>query len=361
MNAVQEANLRKAPEGMRWTRERTPTKRAVIWPGYMCNLRCVFCYNEGMDKDWRPFGGKGGVKDEIEKKRFRYHNRYIDFMGGEPTLHPEIIDIVRHCRSISIGPTLITHALALSNRRYLEKLKEAGVEDFLVSVHGIQETADRIFNVGKKGLFDRQLRAIDNIKESGIRFRVNTTLIQWNKEELEEIAGLAVEKGALVLNFIMFNPHFAWAKRREIEFQARYSEIAPFLRKAIDICECNGVEANVRYFPFCQLKGYEKNIYNCTQLPYDHHEWDYNSWHDLGAEHLGKDWYYVEGKRQAERNGSVKGEKCVSCAFRNICDGFHGQYVYRYSFDEADPYTGTDEIHDPVAFIKDQWKIEETD
>jgi MoaA/NifB/PqqE/SkfB family radical SAM enzyme len=361
MNALQDTNLRRAPEGMRWTRERTLTKRTVIWPGYMCDLRCVFCYNDGMDKDWRPFSGKGGLKEEVEKKRLRYHNRYIDFMGGEPTLHPEIVDILRYCRSISIKPTLITHALALSNQRYLARLRMAGVEDFLVSVHGIGETADRIFNVGKKDLFNRQLRAISNINEAGIRFRVNTTLIRWNKEELEKIAALAVEHEALALNFIMFNPHFAWARRTAIEFQARYSEIAPFLKKAIDICARNGIEVNVRYFPFCQLQGYEKHIYNCTQLPYDHHEWDYNSWHDLGAQNPGKDWYYREGKRQAERNGNVKGDTCMNCALRHICDGFQGQYVYRYGFDEAVPFTGTDEIHDPIAFIGDQWKIEEID
>ena len=359
MSALQEASLRQLPEGVRWTRERTLTRRTVIWPGYMCDLRCVFCYNDGMSKDWRPFRGKGGLEEEIEKKRFQYQSRFIDFMGGEPTLHPEMVDIIKYCRSVSIRPTLITHALALANKKYLKRLVAAGVEDFLVSVHSIGEIADRIFNVGKKHLFERQLQAIDNIIGEDIRFRINTTLIQWNKEELEEIANLAVEKGALVLNFIMFNPHFAWATRRNIEFQARYSEIAPFLRRAIDICEHNGVEVNVRYFPLCQLKGYEKCIYNCTQLPYDHHEWDYNSWHDLRAEHPGADWYYKEAKRQAERNGSVKGEKCTSCALKNICDGFHGQYVYRYGFDEANPFTGTSELHDPVAFIKDQWKIEE--
>jgi MoaA/NifB/PqqE/SkfB family radical SAM enzyme len=313
-----------------------------------------------MGRDWRLFDGTGGLREEIDKKRFWYNGEYIDFMGGEPTLHPEIIDIVSYCRSISLRPTLITHALTLSNKRHLVRLKVAGVEDFLISVHGTGETADRIFNVGKKALFGRQLRAIDYINECGIRFRINTTLIQWNREELEKIAELAVEKGALVLNFIMFNPHFAWARRRDIPFQARYSEIAPFLRRAIGICEDNGLEVNVRYFPFCQLKGYEKYIYNCTQLPYDHHEWDFNSWHDRGVVQPGKDWYCDEGKRQADRNGSVKGEQCSICAFRNICDGFHGQYVYRYGFDEADPYSDMGEIRDPITFIRDQWKIEET-
>ena len=72
--------------------------------------------------------------------------------------------------------------------------------------------------------------------------------------------------------------------------------------RAIDTCTAASVEANVRYMPPCQLPGYEQHVYTGFQLPYDLHEWDYNSWYDAGHPgQPGQDWYY-----QAS-GGSVSG------------------------------------------------------
>ena len=324
------------------------TKRAVIWPGYICNLNCVFCYNAGMKKNWKEFKE---LKEEISQDRFVYGNQHIDFMGGEPTLHPDIVRLVKYCNDIGIKPTLITNALKLAEIHFLEKLKEAGINDFLVSIHGIDATADMIFNTGKKGYFQKQTQALNNFNKLKIPFRINTTLIKYNKKDLLKIAELAIQKGAKTVNFIMFNPHFAWSKKTHIIFQDKYSNIRPYLTKAIDFLNKNNIEVNVRYFPFCQLKGYEKYVYNCTQLPYDEHEWDYNSWHKCKEKNPDKQWYYKKGIEQAKKNGSVKEKPCKNCALKKICDGFHSQYVLRYGFKEARPYFGK-LITNPIHFMR---------
>jgi hypothetical protein len=97
-------------------------------------------------------------------------------------------------------------------------------------------------------------------------------MIRDNLTELEVIAALAASTGARVVNFLTFNPYFEWERDVEISFQARHSDIAPHLMRAIDICTAAGVEANVRYFPPCQLPGYEQHVYTGYQLPYDPHE-----------------------------------------------------------------------------------------
>jgi hypothetical protein len=98
-------------------------------------------------------------------------------------------------------------------------------------------------------------------------------MIRDNLTQLEAIARLAGEKGARVVNFLTFNPYFEWARDIEIDFQARHSEIAPYLARAIDTCTELGVEANVRYLPPCQLPGREAHVFTGFQLPYDTHEY----------------------------------------------------------------------------------------
>src|ERR1044071_1187405 len=343
-----------------WTKERSITRRGVVWVGHACDIKCVFCYRDGLDpqrKRWKPFDGPGGVKEEVTRFRYTYNDQYVDFMGGEPTRYPHIYDLTEYCARIGLEPTCITHGMHLADLSRVQRFKEAGIHDFLVSIHGIGSTNDEILRAPKEGATEKQLRALENLVKVGIPFRFNVTLIDTNKEQLPEIARLAVTYGAPVINWISFNPYFEWRTEGDIEFQGKHSAIAPYLKQAIDICMENGIEANVRYMPLCQLRNYESHIYNGHQLPYDQHEWDYNSWYDYHEERPSVDWYRQAGFDQQRRHSYVHGAPCLNCAARTICDGFHEQYANRFGFSEAQPYEG-DAIDDPTHFIRDQVKMQ---
>jgi MoaA/NifB/PqqE/SkfB family radical SAM enzyme len=338
-----------------WSRERGLTRRGVLWLGLRCDVRCKFCYDEHVpssQKGWLP---AVDAMRALEKFRSFYGNEYVDFMGGEPTLHPEILPIVEHAASIGLRPTVITHGMHLARPGRAAAFAAAGIHDFLVSVHGTGETVTAIHGRGRNNA-SRQLRALDNLRAAGIPFRFNVTMIRDNLAQLPAIATLAADTGARVVNFLTFNPYFEWEANAEIGFQARHSEIAPYLEQAVDICTRNQVEANVRYMPTCQLPGREQHVYTGYQLPYDTHEWDYNSWYDTGHPGPpGPAWYYRASSQQRERHGYQHVPACSDCSLRAICDGFHAQYVARWGGDEAVPYPGP-AITDPRHFIRDQLK-----
>jgi pyruvate-formate lyase-activating enzyme len=331
------------------SRERHLTRRGVLWLGLRCDVRCKFCYDEHV-----PTGQKGwlSVEDAIralEKFRFYYGNEFVDFMGGEPTLHPAILDITAHAASIGLRPTVITHGMHLAKPARAAALVGAGVHDVLVSIHGLGATAGEIHGRGRHNA-ERQMQALDN------PFRFNVTVIRDNLTQLEAIAALAAAKGARVVNFLTFNPYFEWQRGAEIGFQVRHSEAAPHLKRAIDICSAAGVEANVRYMPLCALPGYEQHVYTGFQLPYDQHEWDYNSWYDTGHPgRPGEAWYYQASIRQQQRHDYRQVPACGQCALRGICDGFHTQYAGRWHGDEAIAHPGP-LITDPRHFIQHQDK-----
>ncbi len=182
-------------------------------------------------------------------------------------------------------------------------------------------------------------------------------MIRDNLTQLEPVARLAAANGARVVNFLAFNPYFEWEADPHIPFQARHSEIAPYLMRAIDICAAAGIEANVRYMPPCQLPGYEQHVYTGFQLPFDPREWDFNSWYDTGYEgQPDPDWYADAARRQQARHGYQHVPACGSCALRQVCDGFHGQYAARFGGTEAVPYPGPP-VTDPCHFTRSQLKI----
>jgi MoaA/NifB/PqqE/SkfB family radical SAM enzyme len=338
-----------------WSRERRLTRRAVLWLGLRCDVRCKFCYDERVPASQKGWLDTADAIQALDKFRLYYGNEFIDFMGGEPTLHPAILDIVGHAAAIGLRPTVITHGMHLSRPARAAAFAEAGIHDFLVSVHATGAAAAEIHGRGRDN-FGRQVRALDNLQALGIPFRFNVTMIRDNLVQLEAVARLAVEKGARVVNFLTFNPYFEWEADPQIPFQARHSEIAPYLMRAIDICTAAGVEANVRYMPPCQLPGYEQHVYTGFQLPYDPHEWDYNSWYDTGHQGLpDAQWYDQAARRQQARHSYQHVPACGQCALRNVCDGFHAQYAARWGTAEAAPYPGP-EVSDPCHFTRHQLK-----
>jgi sulfatase maturation enzyme AslB (radical SAM superfamily) len=332
------------------------TRRGVLWVGLRCDVRCKFCYDEHVPAAGKGWLGVGEAIQALEKFRFYYGNRFVDFMGGEPTLHPGILELVAHAARIGLRPTVITHGMHLAKPGRAQAFADAGIHDFLVSIHGIGDTVAAIHGRGKDNAA-RQRRALDNLRVLGIPFRFNVTVIRDNLTHLEAIAGLAGETGALVVNFLTFNPYFEWARAPEIDFQPRHSEAAPYLARAIDACTRLGIEANVRYMPLCQLPGYQAHVYTGYQLPFDPHEWDYNSWYDTG--HHGTpdaQWYLQASRRQQARHHYIHVPACQECAVREICDGFHAQYVSRWGGTEAVPCPGPP-VTDPRHFISNQYKV----
>jgi len=411
----------KKEKNIKLSQERKITRRGVVWLGQTCNLNCYFCYFRDKidDKEHpeHPFMSLEKAKKIMHTLRYVYANNAVDIQGGEPTIYPKIFELIEYCNEIGLAPTLITNGIVLANEDITQKFKKAGVKDFLFSIHAIGETYDRI--VGLPGGSKKQMKALRNLQKYDIPFRLNCTMTKEAGKQLVDIATLAVETGAMVVNFIAFNPFADQQGKRDLTDVPKYSDLKENLQKAIDILEENSIEANVRYFPICMLdEKYRKNIYNFQQLPYDSHEWDYNSWtwttrfnqktkwNELDkpiplllynlreyngidfsqwCEHGTKKHYFKDvsdyemfelmlklfssdvpkellyknnAKLRAEKHtGYRKCETCKNCDIEDICDGFHGDYAEVFGMEEANAIKIGEKIVDPKYFIKKQLKV----
>lgn len=277
------------------SKNRVITRRGVMWLGQTCNIRCHFCYFldriNSTDHPEHAFMTLEKAKHICSTLVDFYGNNAIDIQGGEPTLFRHINELVHHCRTIGLMPTLITNAIALQSSRRCMELKDAGIRDLLVSVQGLDDTYDAI--VGVKGSAVKQRQGLENIMDAGIPIRFNSVLSKPVLPQLERIAKLAVDVNARAVNFLAFNPFEDQqiAGKRNATNVPRYSEVAPFLNAAMDILAEGGVECNVRYFPICMVEPrHRKSMFNFQQLPYDTHEWDYASWSWTGQQPQRMKW-----------------------------------------------------------------------
>src|ERR671911_315845 len=109
------------------SQNRVITRRGVMWLGQTCNIRCHFCYFldriNSTDHPEHPFMTLEKAKQICSTLVDFYGNNAIDIQGGEPTLFRHINELVEHCRTIGLMPTLITNAIALQDLRRCVALK----------------------------------------------------------------------------------------------------------------------------------------------------------------------------------------------------------------------------------------------
>ncbi len=388
------------------THKRTLTRRGLLWLGQTCNLRCHFCYF--LDRIQDPthpehrFMTLEKVKSLCDTLVMVYGNNAVDIQGGEPTLHPQIVEIVRHARAIGLHPTLITNAQRLADPAVVAALAAAGVRDFLVSVQALGEPYDRL--VGKAGAHRAQMLALRNLRAAGVPFRFNCVLSRPAVLQLPDLARLAVHTGAQVVNFLAFNPYDDQAHGRTAKDVPQYEELRVPLAEALDLLTAAGLEANVRYLPLCVIEPrHLPHAWNFQQLSYDHHENDFQSWRwtqrgsqrerdatssrpsslaerwgHLGARLAGRlrkrlgvaapvrfrddavtrTLYREDGRRRAHDDlGYRLPAACGACDLRRVCDGFHRDYAALFGEGAARPLALGGVVDDPLRFVAQQEKI----
>lgn len=109
--------------------------KGVLILTYACNLKCSFCY-----AGHEVFGSP-------KTMRYTEATASIDFMrsigirtftllGGEPTIHKNLLEVVRYSASQDMGPWIVTNGVKLADEAYGRMLVEAGLKGGCISLHG---------------------------------------------------------------------------------------------------------------------------------------------------------------------------------------------------------------------------------
>jgi MoaA/NifB/PqqE/SkfB family radical SAM enzyme len=155
---------RRSREWMMIARALVSTRHPVlahIIPMRRCNLSCSYC-NE-YDAVSKPVALET-IFQRIDKLA-SLGTSIVTISGGEPLLHPELDDIIRHIRQHGMIAGLITNGYLLTANR-IERLNRAGLEHLQISIDNVDPD-----EVSKKSLkvLDKKLQLLAEYAE----FHVN--------------------------------------------------------------------------------------------------------------------------------------------------------------------------------------------
>lgn len=125
--------------------------------------------------------------------------------GGDPLMRPDCFEFIARARARGLQVGFSPSATGRLTREALRRAQEAGVHRLHLSLDGATaETHDRFRGV--RGSFDRTWRAIRTAGELGLPLQIGTTVARINVHELEQLAGLVGEAGAVMWSAFFLVP-----------------------------------------------------------------------------------------------------------------------------------------------------------
>ena len=161
-----------------------------------CNLECGYC-NE-YDKHSNP------VPLEVIKKRLDKLKSLgtfaVEFTGGEPLLHSDIIEIVRYAGQLKFVKVMMISNGYLFTEDIVHQLNKAGLNELQISVDGVQvnRTTSKVRNPLRK---KRSML----VKEAEFKVVLSAVLGSAPLEEVLEVVSFAVGKGVRPRVLVLHN------------------------------------------------------------------------------------------------------------------------------------------------------------
>lgn len=156
-------------------------KTAVFAITNRCNCKCYMCDMHKKEPQQISLQDAKNVLNFLAKNKFLI----TYFTGGEPTLHPNIVEIVEYANKLGLVSTMTTNGTV--SKGLLNELKNAGL--YLASVsldHWDKEKCEKIRN--HKDIMAKQIDTLRYLNEIGVRTYalafLNSFLIEDGVEQL---------------------------------------------------------------------------------------------------------------------------------------------------------------------------------
>ncbi len=159
-------------------------KPVVVWNmGRRCNLRCVHCYAQSKDIEYKNELTTEQGKELIDDLA-KFGAPVILFSGGEPVMRPDLPELAQYARSKGMRAVISTNG-TLIDKKMAKVLKEIGLSYVGVSLDGMRETNDRFRGV--KGAFDLALQGMRNCLAEDIKVGLRFTI---NKKNVKDVPAI---------------------------------------------------------------------------------------------------------------------------------------------------------------------------
>ena len=172
-----------------------------------CNLNCPVCFASANNAGYVAEPDYEMVVEYLQTLRNQhpYPATAIQFTGGEPTIHPDFLRIVKKANQMGFSHVQIaTNGIKLAEPEFAERAAEAGLHTLYLQFDGLD---DEIYKqVRGVPLLDKKMACIENCRRNDIKIALVPTIINnFNNDQVGKIFRFAADN-ADTISAISYQP-----------------------------------------------------------------------------------------------------------------------------------------------------------
>lgn len=193
----------------------------MLEPLYTCNLACLGCAVErhtGKLKDRLPVDVCLAALDACGAPA-------VSICGGEPTVYPELPELVEKIIARKKHIYLCTNALLL-DKKVFDRIEPHKRLTINVHLDGMRETHDYV--CAREGVFDKAIEMVQQSKQRGYHVMINTTVFkETDVDEVHQLCKLVTDFG---VDGILISPGYQYESVQRDIFLTRHDIERKFKR-----------------------------------------------------------------------------------------------------------------------------------
>jgi len=286
-----------------------------------CNQLCRFCSN--------PPSGRTASLAELQAQVDDLLDGGADgviLTGGEPTLSPNLCDLVAYTTARGAPCRIITNGQVLADGPLLDRLVEAGLRHLHVSLYSHSEPVQDMLTRNPGG-WRRVVGALERLgaHSAGLAVDLNVVINHYNADHLDAIARFVIRRFPFVrhLVFNFLDP----SMNRTAEFPdtiPKLWEMEVPLHRALMLLEAAGLTFRVERVPLCYMVDYAHVSTETRKI----------------VKEESRVIHFLDEKRRVSQHEPGawlrgKGDACAHCRLDPICAGLDSMDVH---YDSSDLY-----------------------
>jgi cyclic pyranopterin phosphate synthase len=235
----------------------------------------------------------------------------VSFTGGEPTIRPDLIGLVRAARARGFGDIKIqSNGLVFAHGANIDRVMAAGANRFHISIHTHDATAYDAL-VQRPGSYALMVAALDNLVARGVRLVADVILKADTYLKLPDALRWLHARG--VRGAHLWFVSLTDGNRDNLASMPRMTEVVPTLHECFAWARANAFEARSLHIPRCLLGVDAAHAY------------------DPGADRVmvvtPEATFELKDSKLA---GRTYVPACEGCEHRPVCPGARPDYLERY-------------------------------
>jgi cyclic pyranopterin phosphate synthase len=307
----------------------SPVQLLDIILGYDCNLGCDYCT---ITEQMRTRAlSRSDVLHALWDGR-RHGLRAVSFTGGEPTIRSDLLGLIRAARKLGYDDVkLQSNGLLLAPPGNLERLVDAGVDRFHVSIHTHRRDAYHAM-VGRDGVYDAMVQALGALAARGLdpvaEVIMQRSTYRHVPDAIDWLAELGVAKADLW--FVSLTDRNA----ARPESMPRMTEVVPSMAEAFARARAHGMRVRSLHVPRCLLGDDVAHAHDPAAV---------------GVRVVTPDATFdLTGSKLT---GQCHVAACRGCPHESYCPGLRDDYLARYGDEEIARARGQTATRRPLPVV----------